>query len=59
MAATCKKCNTEMDKVYCFGEGIPYQQWKCPQCKAATAKRTIAYNDKGNPERKGGKILND
>lgn len=57
--ATCKKCKTEMDKVYCFNEGTPYQQWKCPQCGAATAKRTIEYDDKGNLERKGGKILND
>lgn len=58
-AATCKKCKTEMDKVYSFSDTTPYQQWVCPQCGSKTAKRTIEYDDKGNLERKGGKVLND
>lgn len=58
-AALCKKCKTEMNKVYCFAGGIPYQQWRCPRCEATTAKRAIEYDEKGNLERKGGKVLND
>lgn len=53
----CKRCKTGMDKVYVFSGNISYQQWKCPNCGAATAKRTIEYDAKGNIERRGGKVL--
>lgn len=61
MAVTCKKCKTEMDKIFCFYDydRTPYQQWRCSQCGATTAKRTIEYDDEGNIEKKGGKVLND
>lgn len=56
----CKKCNAEMDKVYAFEDKQPYQQWRCPQCGSATAKRTIVYDDKGNlNEKKGGEVIRD
>lgn len=56
----CKKCKTEMDKVYVFGDKQPYQRWECPQCGGATAKRAIVYEDDGRlNEKKGGEVIHD
>lgn len=57
--AVCKHCGEKMTKFYCFSDKTPYQQLRCTQCGAETAKRTIEYNERGNLEKKGGRVLND